>query len=117
MFLLTGFPAATRLQEVPVLTVYSPKHKRSGRYVGAWEAESLAAYLRQAIGGRAPMFPVDGELRCVFDICNAELSLFEILTSRLPSCVRFGCTHVIITLVVVVVFALCEWGYREAPTW
>ncbi|CAM9587116.1 unnamed protein product [Pylaiella littoralis] len=47
--------------EVPVLVVFSPKHQKSARFVGAWEAESLGTFLGRALGGRAPMFPIGDE--------------------------------------------------------
>ncbi|CAN0274109.1 unnamed protein product, partial [Laminaria digitata] len=43
--------------EVPVLVVFSPKHQKSARFVGAWEEDSLASFLGKVLGGRAPMFP------------------------------------------------------------
>ncbi|CAB1111606.1 unnamed protein product [Ectocarpus sp. CCAP 1310/34] len=47
--------------EVPVLVAFSSKHQKSTRFVGAWEADSLGTFLGRALGGRVPLFPVDGE--------------------------------------------------------
>lgn len=54
-------PPPKRPQEVPVLVVFSPKHQKSARFVGAWEADNLSSFLVKALGGRAPMFPLGDE--------------------------------------------------------
>ncbi|CAM9628676.1 unnamed protein product [Scytosiphon promiscuus] len=46
------------VSEVPVLVAFSPKHQKSARFVGAWEADSLGTFLGRALGGRAPLFPI-----------------------------------------------------------
>eukprot|EP00752_Nemacystus_decipiens_P005852 g5286.t1 len=47
--------------EVPALVVFSPKHQKSAKFVGAWESESLGTFLGRALGGRTPLFPIGGD--------------------------------------------------------
>lgn len=51
------------LSALPVLATFSPKHNKSGRFVGAWESGSLSSFLKQALGGRAPMFSLEQDAR------------------------------------------------------